>query len=166
MKKFIEKNALLFLLVFGLTQMFADVCGFSILKAIAAATAASPAPKVFSVANGLETYSTIFYIEWQDKSGKENSIQLTSETNARLKGPYNRRNIYGAAISYGPALAVNPRTKPMLDQVMRYALCDKAPLLKELGVNTAEISGLVKVRFEPKQNPNNLPLVMEAPCLR
>ena len=155
-----------FLLVVGLAQMLGDVLGISALKAIAAATAASPAPKVFSVSGGLETYSTAFYIEWRDVSGKIHSLKLTPETNARLKGPYNRRNIYGAAISYGPVLAVNPRTKKMLADVMYYALCNDAPLLQELGIDPRQISGIVHIRFEPKWQSSGLPLVMEAPCRR
>jgi len=152
------------LLLLGLGQMAADIFGLTSLKAILVATAVSPAPKVFSVTNGFETYSTKFFVEWTDRSGEYHSLELTPELNSRFRGPYNRRNIYGAAISYGPVLAVSPHTKKMLDQIMMYSLCGNAPILKEFGINPVEISGKVAIRFEPKVNFNNLPLVLEAPC--
>ena len=36
-------------------QMAADLCGLGALKALASATGASPAPRVFSAVRGLET---------------------------------------------------------------------------------------------------------------
>jgi hypothetical protein len=144
--------------------MAADIAGILPVKAIAAATGASPAPKVFSVAGGLETFSTDFIVEWSDRSGKAHELRITPELNAKFQGPYNRRNIYGAALSYGPALAVNPRMKPVLDAVLARALCGDAPILKELGVETGEIVHPIRVRYVPKQNPQGLPTVLEAPC--
>lgn len=152
------------LLALGLVQMIADVSGAVAIKAIASATAASPAPKVFSVAAGLETFSTDFAVEWTDRQGAAQTLRITPEVNARFQGPYNRRNIYGAALSYGPALAVNPRMKPLLDQVLAYSLCGDAPILKELGIDTRGIRHPIRVRYAPKQNPQNLPMLLEAPC--
>ena len=58
---------------------------------------------------------------------------MTPEVYARLAGPYNRRNAYGAAMAGGPALAADPSLRPMFLAVSRYALCDPAPVLRELG---------------------------------
>jgi hypothetical protein len=101
-----------------------DLTGFSELRGIAAATGASPAPKVFSSVQGLETYSTRFYFEWPD-----GRVELTPELYSRVRGPYNRRNVYGAALAYAPILPGALR-----DPVMRHALCGRAPLLGELGL--------------------------------
>ena len=138
-------------------------------KAIAAATGASPAPKVFSAVKGLETYSTRFFVEWDDRVGKAHSLELTPEVYARLKGPYNRRNVYGAVLAYGPVLSTDPNGKPMFDAVARYALCGNAPLLRELGVipnSPNSVAGRVRIRLEPRPGTDlgALPKSLEPTC--
>jgi len=159
-------KAALCLLVVGLLQMTGDVLHVPALKGIGAATVASPAPKVFSAVRGLETYSSRFFLEWTDRSGEQHSIQLTPELYARLAGPYNRRNVYGAALAYGPVLMTDPRTRPMFQSVISYALCGTTPLLTELGIVPMNIAGPVRVRLEPRPGTDikDLPLVLEAPC--
>jgi hypothetical protein len=154
------------LLTIGLLQMAGDLFHSPLLKGVGAATAASPAPKVFCAVRGLETYSTHFYVEWMDRDGTPRSVQLTSEVYRHLDGPYNRRNVYGAALAYGPVLATDPVTKPMLDAVMSYALCDEYRLLQELGIEPGSVSGKVRVRLEPVHGTDmgELPRVLEAPC--
>src|SRR5262249_31337151 len=164
----VMNKAAAFLLAVGLLQMTGDLIERSVsepvgraLKGVGAATTASPAPKVFSSVRGLETYSTRFYLEWTDRDGSGHSLPVTPEVYARLRGPYNRRNVYGAALAYGPVLPPELR-----DPVMRYALCGDPPLLRELGVDPAEIRGPVRVRFEPLPGTDagNLQLMLEAPC--
>ena len=175
-----KKAAAIFLVVLGLVQMTGDmlqrlgdrlsVSSISSLgagaKGFGAATAASPAPKVFSAVRGLETYSTRFFIEWTDRDGTENSLELTPEVNARIRGPYNRRNVFGAVLAYGPVLATDPRTQRMFDSVARYSLCGDAPLLREIGVDPATVAGRVRVRLEPLPGTDigDLPRVLEPPC--
>ncbi len=165
-------KAAIFLLILGLLQMSGDLleqAGVEAvgqpLKGIGAATTASPAPKVFSAVRGLETYSTRFYLEWQDRGGQAHSMLLTPELYGRIRGPYNRRNVYGAALAYGPVLATNERTKPMFQAVLTYALTGDAPLLRELGIDPADIAGPVRVRYEPLPGTEmaDLPRVLEAP---
>src|SRR5438128_314222 len=117
------------LLLLGVLQMASDLLRLPALRGIAAATTASPAPRVFSAVRGLETYSTQFFIEWTDLHGQEQALQLTPEVYARLRGPYSRRNVYGAVLAYGPVLQGDPRTRPLFDSVARYALCGQAPVL-------------------------------------
>lgn len=144
-----------FLLILGLAQMAGDLLSILPLKAIAAATVASPAPKVFSAVRGLETYSTRFFIEWD--GGR---AELTPEVYSRMRGPYNRRNVYGAALAYAPVIPPELR-----DPVMRRALCGDAPLLRELGLHPR---GRVAVRLEPLPGTSigNLQTRFEAPCGR
>lgn len=78
------------------------------------------------------------------------SVELTPELYSKIQGPYNRRNVYGAAISYGPALQTNDLSKEMFFNVSRYAFCNNAPLLKELGFDTNNITLPIKLRVEPK----------------
>jgi hypothetical protein len=155
------KKTAVFLLVVGLLQMAGDLVGWRVLKGLGAATAASPAPKVFSAVGGLETYSTQFFIEWTDRAGVERSIRLTPALYAHIRGPYPRRNVYGAALAYGPVLA-----KDLRDPVMHYALCGQAPLLRELGIDPTTVAGAVRVRYAPRPGTklSNRPLVLEAPC--
>ena len=161
-----KKFAPAVLLLLGLAQMAGDLIGLAALKGIAAATGASPAPKVFSAVKGLETYSTRFFIEWQDMPGAWHSVKVTPEMYARLRGPYNRRNVYGAVLAYGPVLSTDRSVRPMFEAVARYALCGGAPLLRELGIDPALVHGHVRLRLEPRPGVDldGLPLTLEPPC--
>jgi hypothetical protein len=143
------------LLAVGLLQMIGDVAGIAALKGIGAATAASPAPKVFCAAKGLETFSTRFYLEWTDSDGKERSLELTPQLYSRLRGPYKRRNVYGAVLAYGPVLPPDLR-----EPVMRYALTGDAPLLREMGIEPTGDSD-IHVRYEPlASTPAEIPRIL------
>jgi hypothetical protein len=139
-----------FLVGLGCLQMVGDLSHSTVLKALGAVTQASPAPKVFTAHEGFETFSSRFYLQWQSRDGVSHALQLKPEIYGRLQGPYNRRNAYGAALSYGPILAANPATKPMFDSVSRYALCGRAPVLHELGIDKKTIQGEVTVLLVPR----------------
>jgi hypothetical protein len=154
------------LLALGILQMTADLLHLRALKGVAAATAASPAPKVFSSVRGLETYSSRFFVEWTDKSGAFHSTKISPENTAGLRGPYNRRNVYGAVLAYGPVLQSDPSLRPMFEAVSRYALCGDAPLLRELGIPVTEIRGVPRIRIETRSGTQagDLPLEYEPSC--
>lgn len=158
-------RAAIILLIVGLLQMTGDVLGLPALKAIGAATVASPGPKVFSATRGLETYSSRFFPEWTDREGTAHSLVLTPEIYGRLAGPYNRRNAYGVALAYGPLLSTDPRTQPMFQAVIRYAFCGEAPILKELGINPSEVAGQMRIRLDPIPGTSaDLPRILEPIC--
>ena len=142
------------LVILGLAQMIGDLTGLLPLKAIAAATNASPAPKVFSAVQGLETYSTRFFLD----TGSAR-IELTPDVYSRIRGPYNRRNVYGAALAYAPVLPPSLR-----DPVMRYALCGDAPLLRELGVAAPSRPPAVELEPLPGTSLGSLQTRFAAPC--
>jgi hypothetical protein len=154
------------LLAIGLTQMAGDLLGVPALKGIGAATMLAPAPKVFTAHKGLETYSTRFFIEWTDIHGTAYSLEVTPAVYSRVLGPYNRRNIYGAVLAFGPVMVGDPNGKPMFDAVAHHALCGNAPLLRELGIDPGTIAGNVRVRYEPVAGSDmgNLPRVLEVAC--
>lgn len=159
------RTAAAFLLIVGLMQMAGDVAGCSVLKGLGAMSAASPAPRVFSTVRGLETFSTRFVIEWRGRDGVDHTLMPTPEAYSRIRGPYNRRNVYGAALVYGPVLATDPRTQPMLRSVLGSALCGEALLLRELGIDPAEVDGPPRIRFEPLPGtPADIPRTITAPC--
>lgn len=145
----------------GLAQMCGDLTGLSAVKGLAAATSASPAPKVFSAVRGFETYSTRFFLEWEQGVSVQ-SVPITPELTANLRGPYNRRNVYGAVLAYGPVMPEVLRAP-----VLRYALCDGGRLAKELNLNTSGRTTPFRIRYEPRENatiPADLSLAIEAPC--
>jgi len=126
------------LVVLGVAQMAGDLTGVAALRALAAATGASPAPAVFAAVQGLETYSTRFFLESADQR-----IELTPGMYARMRGPYNRRNVFGAAVAYAPVLPASLR-----DPALRYALCGRTPFLHELAIDLMP-SGTVTLVLEP-----------------
>lgn len=145
------------LLILGLIQMTGDLliaAGADALgrpiKGIGAATTASPAPKVFTAVRGLETFSTQFVLEWVGRDGLLHEEPLTSERYARLRGPYNRRNVFGAVLAYGPILITTEATRPMFESVRHYALEGDAPILGELGIDPGDVVGPLRVRYLPR----------------
>ena len=116
------------LLAIGLMQMTGFVTGSRIVRGLGAATAASPLPKVFSDVRGHETFAADFAILYE-ANGAMVRVPITPELYARLRGPYNRRNVYGAALSYGPRL---PRD--LWESVFRYGFQPGGPFQKELGI--------------------------------
>jgi hypothetical protein len=146
------------LVVLGVAQVIGDLTGWVPLRAIAAATGASPAPKVFSAVQGLETYSTRFFLEWNSRR-----LELTPEVYARVRGPYNRRNVYGAALAYAPVLPPELR-----DPVMKYALCGDAPVLRELSGDQRARPDRVSITLEPLPGSSlgELPHRFTLPCAK
>ena len=140
------------LVLIGVAQMVGDVFGFPVIKGLAQATGSSPTPKVFTAHQGFETYSSQFFLAWTDRSGQRHKLKLTPANYRGVGGPYNRRNAYGAAISYAPVLNASEVTRPMLDSVLRFAFCGSSTILEELGVNADDVSGPVSVIIEPRQD--------------
>ncbi|MBI5200754.1 MAG: sterol desaturase family protein [Elusimicrobia bacterium] len=142
--------------VLGLAQIAGDLSGVTPLKALAAATAASPAPKVFCTAKGLETFSTRFRVEWREHGRLRSRAVGPGQ---RMRGPYNRRNVYGAALSYGPVL---PET--LRGPVLEKALCGSAPLLREMGERPGRVESAAIV-YEPRRGtPSSVSRRVEVRC--
>lgn len=123
-----------FLVMLGSLQIAADALGMTRVKSLAAALQVSPAMRVFTAQAGYETHAARFSLEWQDATGGLHALALDPTSYARVRGPYNRRNVYGAAFAYGPLLRTDPKLLPMQMSVMRYALCDPGNLRAELGI--------------------------------
>ncbi|HYE61098.1 MAG TPA: hypothetical protein VD997_03800 [Phycisphaerales bacterium] len=149
----------------GVAQMAGDIFRVPALKGVAAATGASPAPKVFSAAKGLETFSTRFALEWNRGDGTLVTVELTPEIYTNMRGPYNRRNAYGAVLAFAPVMTTEPALEPMLWPILEYALAGDAPLLKELGIDDTGRGSPVRIRYTPlhPERVESLPLLLEAP---
>jgi hypothetical protein len=123
-----------FLVGIGSLQIAADALGMSKVKGFAAALQVSPAMKVFTAHKVYETHAARFEVLCQYSDGLLHFMALNPQSYAKVDGPYNRRNVYGAAFAYGPLLRDDPNLRPMHESVIRYALCTPGSLRKELGI--------------------------------
>jgi hypothetical protein len=117
------------LLVFGFSQMLGDLTGNRILKGLGAASVVAPSPKVFCDINGVEPFASTFTVTICDRETKVGVI--TPEIYRSLRGPYNRRNVYGAAIAGAPLLPERLR-----QQVLGYAFAPNGPLGQQLPITS------------------------------
>lgn len=117
----------LILFLFGLTQILGYITNNNTLRGLGAASLLAPLPKVFSDVDGLETFASDFYILEKEEGREIKRIQITPELYSKIKGPYTRRNVYGAALSYAPRLP-----KSLWQPVFNYGF--KGALLEELGL--------------------------------
>ena len=147
-----DKLLALGLIMLGSIQMMGDLCHLPVLKGIGQATNASPAPKVFTSQQGYETFSKRFFFEVNDKQGNTQMIEITPKNYQHLKGPYNRRNMYGAVISYAPVLVKNDKTKSLFYNVAEYGLCNaKQSILDEMDIEYDK-SKAVSLIIQPRQS--------------
>ena len=160
-----RRAGVVLLFVLALAQMVGDLAGWRALRGLAAATGASPAPRVFSASRGLETYSTRFALEWRTPSNEVERLELTPAAASALRGPYNRRNVYGAILAYGPVLVSDELTRPMFASVAEHALVRPGTVLHELGVDLATVVPPVRIVYTPVEGTDlgELPTVIEVP---
>ncbi len=122
-------------LAVGALQIVGWVSGWYALRGIGQLSAASPLPlvfsshHVFSEQSDWETFSPSFLAEVVYGDGEWEQVAVIPKVYARLSGPYNRRNVYGAAISYGPVLD-DGKPRAMRDAVLHYGFCDGGPLAR------------------------------------
>lgn len=125
----------------GFLQVVGFLVGSKSIRGLGMAYCSSPLPIVFTEVKGVETFASDFFIRFRDGNvAEEKSIQITPEVYQKLKGPYNRRNVYGAAISYGPVLPDS-----LWKSVLNYGICE-GTLAEELGLpqKATEVEILIK----------------------
>jgi hypothetical protein len=135
------------LVAIGTLQMVGELSGAPAVRALGMAANASPAPKVFTALEGIETYSAQFFVRWMDVDGVSHVKQLTPQVNRGLRGPYNRRNAYGAMIAGGPILNANAATRAMHAAALSYARCGASSALEELGIDRRMIAGPITIEL-------------------
>ncbi|MGC4072491.1 MAG: hypothetical protein QM760_08240 [Nibricoccus sp.] len=133
----------------GCTQMAGYLIESRPLRGIGAASCVAPMPKVFSDVNGLETFASEFQLTWKDSSGKSVVLPLTPELYGQLGGPYNRRNVYGAALSYAPRMP-----EPLWTTVFCYAFKPDGLLRREFGVpaDATELTVVIRTRTKNRND--------------
>ncbi len=97
------------------------------LRGIGAAIGFAPYTKVFSDVDGFETFAADFTLSYTLSDGSEVIQAVTPEFYQQFKGCYNRRNVYGAALSYAPRLP-----EEMWQSVFCYGF--NGPLREELTI--------------------------------
>ena len=140
--------AALGLCAFGFSAMLGDTLGIPALKGVGLASAAAPCPKVFCDTRGLEAFASEFAVTFE-VDGHKQELALTPEVYGKLKGPYNRRNVYGAALSFAPRLP-----EPLWRAAFDYSLAGNGPLRRELGIPT-EATNIVVVIQTRTQGRND-----------
>jgi hypothetical protein len=151
-----NRTALILCLI-GCLQMAGYITGSAVLRGIGAASAAAPLPKVFSDVDGLETFASEFTLRYRSSDGTLAEMPITPALYGRLAGPYNRRNVYGAALSYAPRL---PRE--LWEPVYCYGLGLQGPLRTELGLGPDATGISVTIRTRTRGRSDEWTL--EPPC--
>ncbi|MFN6037451.1 MAG: hypothetical protein ACK452_03205 [Bacteroidota bacterium] len=144
MKKFLY----VLICLVGSLQIIGYIFNVKAVRGLGAALASSPLPIVFTQVKGVETFASDFFISFETENDRLKELQITPEIYSKFSGPYNRRNVYGAAISYGPILPDKLR-----DAVLQYAFCKKI-LIKEfnLPADAKNFSVRIKTKTRGKNN--------------
>lgn len=142
-----RRNLLLqFLLVFvGLLSCIGYVLDIQPIRGLGFATVASPLPLVFSHFRGHEAFTNNLTVQLTTRSGVVVEEKVDYRVFSSMAGPYNRRNAYGAVISFGPFFTTE-RELLLRDSVLKYGFCHPAPLLQAYGLTEALSSAKIFVR--------------------
>ena len=130
-----EMNNVLFSILVAVS--FLQIIGFSLgikgVRGLGLATVASPLPLVFSHFRGHETFAAKFSLELYKDDRLLKTVKIDSALYSKLKGPYNRRNVFGAAFAYGPYLDQN-NERELVRSVLSYGFCSKDHLPSEFEI--------------------------------
>lgn len=112
-----RNRAAIAILFIGFFQMAGYAFKIPVLRGLGLASGVSPFPKVFSEADGYEAFAASFKITGIEENGKAWSRNLDAEWYSDIAGPYNRRNVYGAALAFAPRLSEDLRSE-ILDKAL------------------------------------------------
>jgi hypothetical protein len=120
------------LILLGFIQLIGWVFGIPSLTGIGFMSNASPLPLVFSVFRGKEPFSSTFDLAIKESDGKLHQIRISPEIYAQLEGPYNLRNVYGAAFASLPMLE-SSNEKELVHSVLKFGFCEPGVVRKQFG---------------------------------
>lgn len=140
---FKNKNAdikmilLIILLLIGIMSPLGYILNSPTIKGLGFISTASPLPFVFSSYNSIETFSTEFNLDINMINGSKLNINMDNNLYQSLKGPYNRRNVYGVIFSHGPFFT-DSKLIEIRQQILYWGLCSNSKgngiLAKEFGI--------------------------------
>jgi sterol desaturase/sphingolipid hydroxylase (fatty acid hydroxylase superfamily) len=139
------------LVIWGTLNASAFITHFDGMREIGFATVSSPLPLVFSTYNGYETFATNFSISVVYQNGTEYMTDLDVHKYNRLKGAYNKRNVYGAMFSHGPFFDKHNMIV-IRDKVLEYAVCSPGQIIKDFGIDGNISSVHVDIFYRPESN--------------
>ena len=141
-----RKALYILIIAIGSLQMIGYLTESKILRGLGAVSCSAPLPLVFGEVKGVETFAADFFVKYKTSLGRDSMIQITPAMYSNLKGPYNRRNVYGAALSYGPVFPEN-----IWQPILQHGICDRS-LLREMGLDD---SGSDYAIFISSRTPND-----------
>jgi len=124
----LKKYLYILVVVVGFLQIIGFTLKNKTIRGIGIASTSAPLPLVFTKVKDVETFSNQFFIDYTTKENQKLSLEITPKVYSKIKGAYNRRNVYGAAFSYAPLL-----DKKLLNTILYYSFCDKN-LISEIGL--------------------------------
>jgi hypothetical protein len=134
------------------------IVGYSLnneaIKGVAFATSSSPLPLVFSAYNGIETFSTSFEFNVVTKNYTKINMCMDNKLYSKLKGPYNRRNVFGVIFSHGPFFNKLNMIKKR-QQILYWGFCYPGSLASEFGINSI-FNTTVLIKSKTIGNENKL----------
>jgi hypothetical protein len=146
------------LVLVGLLQIIGHATRVKAIKGLGAVSTASPLPLVFTAVKGLETYTLEFKLEYTIQDHQTKVLDITPEVYSKFNGPYNRRNIYGAAFAYAPIL---PDT--LRNAVFHNAFCGTCFLKNDLGISGTLQN--VNIYIYSKTERKKAPWIYQVTCL-
>ncbi|MEM9236534.1 MAG: hypothetical protein AAGB14_07125 [Verrucomicrobiota bacterium] len=132
------------LTIVGMSQMLGHLSGVRALRGIGLASGVAPFPKVFCEADGYEAFAASYYVEGRLPNGDSWSRRVDPAWYARIRGPYNRRNVYGAALAFAPRLPEELR-----EVVLEGSLSPDSAMCRELGLPEGITE--LRVRIIPRE---------------
>lgn len=138
------------LLATGFLQMAGYLTQSRVQRGIGLASGVAPFPKVFCEADGYEAFAAGFTVEGSYADGNPWERKLDAEWYSQLRGPYNRRNVYGAALAFAPRLP-----EALRDELLEKSLSPGAAMRRELGI-PEDLQNL-RVRINPRDGERDGP---------
>lgn len=146
----IRNTMAILILAVGSLQMIGHLSGNRILRGIGIACGVAPFTKVFCESDGYEAFAASFLLSGNHPDGSRWSHDLDPALYSRLRGPYNRRNVYGAALAFAPRLP-----DPLRNHLLTSSLAPDSHLRRELGI-PGEVENL-QVTIIPRAGENHAP---------
>lgn len=125
------------------------------LRGVGFLTASSPLPFVFSEYNGFETFSTTYHFDGITESNERFGLDMDHLFYGNLQGPYNRKNVFGVALSYGPFFTDDTLVQ-IRDEILHWSMCQGGltdELLIPYGVHGIR-NGTITIKSKTQGNEN------------
>jgi len=143
--------------VWGCVQVVAYYLHIPALRAVSAATVASPLPLVFGSFSGHETFSNAYHFHGQDVTGQQHAGIIDSRAYSRLRAAYNYRNTFGVALAYGPFFTT-PQQLEQRDAVLRYGFCRPGHLVWATNITGGAPLRWVTISVSPRNPAGHITL--------